>query len=133
VADLELDGGVRIRYQVDDWTDPWTQPQSVVLIHGFAECIEAWRAWVPLLGRRYRVLRYDQPGFGESSPVRGVDDLSTEGFVAAAGQTIVADGAGPIEKSSSRAGGDRARRARRFPLAAMTVSRPKRGTPAPPG
>ena len=73
---LQLTPETRIFYEVDDWTDPWTKPEAIVLIHGFAERTEAWRAWVPNLGRRYRVIRYDQPGFGLSSPVTSVSALS---------------------------------------------------------
>ncbi len=41
----------------------------MLLIHGFAETHEAWRAWVPHLARDYRVLRIDRRGFGKSDPM----------------------------------------------------------------
>ncbi len=53
----------------DDFTDPWTTPEVVVLLHGNAESGEAWRAWVPHLARRFRVIRPDQRGFGQSTPM----------------------------------------------------------------
>ena len=43
---LELSSDIRLYYEIDDWTDPWTRPETVVMIHGFTECTEAWRAWV---------------------------------------------------------------------------------------
>ena len=96
---------LHLNQQVDDWTDPWTAAESVLLIHGFAERIEAWRAWVPLLGRRYRVLRYDQPGFGDSSPVTSEDAFSTELFVDAAASTIERLGGGRAHVIGAKSGG----------------------------
>ncbi|HEY4351056.1 MAG TPA: alpha/beta hydrolase [Paraburkholderia sp.] len=51
----------------DDYTDSWREPDTVLLLHGIAERAETWRAWVPQLARRYRVLRPDLRGFGRSS------------------------------------------------------------------
>ena len=58
MAYLQLDPDTRLHYQLDTWADPWTAPESVVLIHGFTESTEAWRPWVPHLGRCFSVLRY---------------------------------------------------------------------------
>jgi pimeloyl-ACP methyl ester carboxylesterase len=66
---LEVEPGVRIRYLVDDFTDPWRGAETVLMVHGFAEGAEAWRAWVPYLARRYRVVRLDLRGFGGSTPM----------------------------------------------------------------
>jgi 3-oxoadipate enol-lactonase len=102
---LELTPKTRIFCEVDDWTDPWTQPESVVLIHGFAECTEAWRAWVPHLGRRYRVIRYDQAGFGRSSPVSADASFTTDGFVDAAACVIAQFGGGSAHVVGAKSGG----------------------------
>jgi 3-oxoadipate enol-lactonase len=56
-------------YQVDDFTDPWTRPESILLLHGNAESSAAWYAWVPQLARRFRVVRPDRRGFGQSTPM----------------------------------------------------------------
>ena len=56
----------RLFYTIDDHTDPWARADSVVFVHGFTESTEAWRAWVPHFSRHYRVVRYDQRGFGQS-------------------------------------------------------------------
>ena len=61
--------GAAICYRVDDYTSPWTTPDTVLLIHGLAESMDAWRAWVPHLAARYRVIRMDNRGFGSSSPM----------------------------------------------------------------
>src|SRR5205823_8970033 len=64
-----LPDGHRLYWRLDDFTDPWTSAPTVLLIHGFAESGETWRAWVPHLARDYRVLRIDRRGFGKSDPM----------------------------------------------------------------
>ena len=47
-ADFEM------HYLVDDFTDPWTKPETVLLLHGNAESSAAWYGWVPHLARHHR-------------------------------------------------------------------------------
>jgi 3-oxoadipate enol-lactonase len=75
---LELPPDLRLHYEIDDWADAWVRPQSVLLVHGFTENTTAWRGWVPHLARRYRVIRFDQRGFGRSGPVPREFGFSTE-------------------------------------------------------
>lgn len=56
-------------YQVDDFTDPWTQPETVLMLHGNAESSLSWYAWVPVLARHYRLVRPDMRGYGQSTPM----------------------------------------------------------------
>ena len=58
-----------MHYEVDDFTDPWRRPETVLLLHGNAESSAAWYGWVPRLARRYRVVRPDMRGFGASTPM----------------------------------------------------------------
>ena len=58
-----------MHYEVDDFTDPWHKPETVLLLHGNAESGAAWYGWVPSLARRYRVVRPDMRGFGASTPM----------------------------------------------------------------
>lgn len=62
-ADLEM------FYQVDDFTNPWDTRETVLLMHGNAENLDAWYAWIPHLARHYRVVRADMRGFGRSTPM----------------------------------------------------------------
>lgn len=64
---LTLKDGLGLFYCVDDFTDPWTKPPTVLLHHGNAKNHRLWYAWVPVLARHYRVVRFDARGFGESS------------------------------------------------------------------
>jgi 3-oxoadipate enol-lactonase len=66
---LNVTPAAEINYVADDFTDPWTQSETVLLVHGLAESVEAWRAWVPHLARHWRVIRIDQRGFGKSMPM----------------------------------------------------------------
>ena len=58
-----------MHYEVDDFTDPWRKPETVLLLHGNAESGAAWYGWVPHLSRHYRVVRPDMRGFGASTPM----------------------------------------------------------------
>ena len=49
--------------------------RTVVFIHGWALDKSVWDDQVPVFSKRYRVLRYDSPGFGKST---GVADESAE-------------------------------------------------------
>jgi 3-oxoadipate enol-lactonase len=58
-----------MHYEVDDFTDPWRKPETILMLHGNAESGLAWWAWVPALARQYRVVRPDMRGFGQSTPM----------------------------------------------------------------
>jgi 3-oxoadipate enol-lactonase len=58
-----------MHYEVDDFTDPWRTPETILMLHGNAESGLAWWGWVPTLARDYRVVRPDMRGFGQSTPM----------------------------------------------------------------
>ena len=66
---LHIPPSLDLHYQVDDYTDPWRTPGTILLLHGNAESSAAWYAWVPPLAQRYRVVRPDMRGFGASTPM----------------------------------------------------------------
>jgi len=78
---LDLPPDFKLFYKIDDHTDAWTSPETILFVHGFCENTEAWRAWVPHFSRRYRVIRYDQRGFGQTGPVPEGFEFTTELFV----------------------------------------------------
>ena len=96
MAKLKVSPDAEIFYTIDDFTDPWTQPETILLLHGNAESSAAWYAWVPQLARKYRVVRPDMRGHGASTPMprdfpwtldvlvedytRVMDDLGIERF-----------------------------------------------------
>ena len=58
-----------MHYEVDDFTDPWTRPETILLLHGNRESGASWYGWMPKLTRRLRVVRPDTRGFGQSTPM----------------------------------------------------------------
>lgn len=61
--------GCELHYGIDDFTDPWSNAPVIVLVHGFAESRLAWRAWIPRLSERFKVVSLDLRGFGRSTPM----------------------------------------------------------------
>jgi len=64
---IDLRPGLSIAYQNDCFAAPWLAPETVLLVHGNSESSRAWTQWVPYLAGRYRVIRIDMPGFGDST------------------------------------------------------------------
>ena len=64
---VQIDETLTLHYELDNFTDPWTTPETILLIHGVADTSKAWFAWIPHLARRYRILRPDLRGFGQST------------------------------------------------------------------
>ena len=70
----KIDDTLEMFYEDDNFSDPWRQPETVVLHHGNSKNTKLWYAWVPLLARQYRVVRLDARGFGRSTiPPEGYD------------------------------------------------------------
>lgn len=69
---LELHGD-RVAYQ-----DAGTGDQALLLIHGMAGSSETWRAVIPQLSKRYRVIAPDLLGHGQSAKPRS--DYSVGAF-----------------------------------------------------
>ncbi len=75
-----LPGNLLMHYDDDDFTDPWSRSETVILHHGNAKNARLWYAWVPLLARDFRVIRVDARGFGRSSVPAPGYAWSLEGF-----------------------------------------------------
>jgi pimeloyl-ACP methyl ester carboxylesterase len=54
-------------YELDDFTPPWKQSDSVWIQHGFGRNLRFWDHWVPLLAGQLRVFRRDMRGHGQSA------------------------------------------------------------------
>lgn len=80
----KMDDGVEINYRIDDFLDPWIEEKgkdTILMHHGFARSMKWWIQWVPALSRKYRVLRYDCRGCGESSIPPEASEWSAERFI----------------------------------------------------
>ena len=51
---LDLPPDLKLYYTIDDYTDPWAKPDTVLFVHGANENTDAWRPWMPHLSRYYR-------------------------------------------------------------------------------
>jgi 3-oxoadipate enol-lactonase len=58
-----------LNYEIDDFTDPWSENKSVAVVfhHGIGRNLNFWYRWVPVVARKYKVIRFDARGFGQSS------------------------------------------------------------------
>jgi pimeloyl-ACP methyl ester carboxylesterase len=77
--------GQKTHYKDECFTAPFEPPPETILIqHGFGRNSNSWYEWVPLLSGKYRVIRRDARGHGESSaPSRdtydwGIDTMLKE-------------------------------------------------------
>ena len=75
---LDVAHHAKLFYVIDNHTDPWTDSESVIFIHGFTESTPAWRSWVPHFSRNYRAVRFDQRGFGLSGSVDADFEYTTD-------------------------------------------------------
>lgn len=73
--------GLKLAYYVDDFTDPWSKPETVFLLHAAMGNSQRWFSWVPKLSRRYRVIRMDLRGHGQSSIPSPEQDFSLQHLV----------------------------------------------------
>ena len=44
--------GLQLAYQVDDFTDPWRKPDTLLLLHAAMGNSRRWFQWVPVLARK---------------------------------------------------------------------------------
>ena len=65
--DFAAADGLKLAYYVDDFTDPWRTPDTLLLLHAAMGSALRWFNWVPRLARRYRVMRLDLRGHGNSA------------------------------------------------------------------
>ena len=69
MATIQIASDLKMNYLVDDYTDPWRKPETILLLHGNSESSAVWFGWVPHLARHFRVVRPDMRGFGASTPM----------------------------------------------------------------
>src|SRR6185436_4360305 len=75
---VNVSDGLSIAYCIDDFTDPWTAPETVFLLHSAMSSSRRLYAMVPHFARRFRVVRVDLRGHGESEVPREDQPLTLE-------------------------------------------------------
>jgi pimeloyl-ACP methyl ester carboxylesterase len=66
---LRIAPDLDLHYRVDNFTEPWREPETILMLHGNAESGRVWYGWMPRLARHYRIVRPDMRGFGQSTPM----------------------------------------------------------------
>ncbi len=72
--------GLTLAYTIDDYTDPWSTSETLVMLHAAMGSSRRFYAWVPHLARHVRVVRLDLRGHGASA-IPGPDALTLERLV----------------------------------------------------
>lgn len=72
--------GLRLAYELDDYTDPWRPAETIILVHAAMGSSRRFYAWVPHLAGEFRVARVDLRGHG-ATEVPGPNQLSPERLV----------------------------------------------------
>ena len=73
--ELTASDGLKLRYAVDDFSDPWRPQETLILIHAGMGSSRRLYKWVPILSRHFRVVRPDMRGHGETQ-IPGPNQLS---------------------------------------------------------
>lgn len=97
--------GSEIAYYVDDFTDPWTTPETLMLLHAAMGNSRRWFRWVPRLARHFRVVRMDLRGHGSSQKPKPEEPFSLDQMVGDAGRLIEVLGCGAAHVVGNSAGG----------------------------
>lgn len=63
---FQASDGLTIAFALDDYTDPWTTADTLILIHAAMGSSKRFYAWVPRLARDFRVVRIDMRGHGQT-------------------------------------------------------------------
>ena len=66
---LKVSADLDLFYRDDNFTDPWTAPETILMLHGNSESGAVWYGWMPVLARHFRIVRPDMRGFGQSTPM----------------------------------------------------------------
>ena len=76
MANFTTSDGLKLAYYIDDFTNPWREAPTLLLLHAAMGSARRYFGWVPHLCRDYRVVRLDLRGHG-ASEVPGADTKLT--------------------------------------------------------
>ena len=63
---LNVPGG-KLVWSLTDLTPPWiAEPETILLHHGIGACQDIFAGWLPVLAGKFRILRFDMRGHGNS-------------------------------------------------------------------
>ena len=75
-GDLELPiekvNDIEMYYEITDFTNPWEEPNALVLVHGYISNTRFWFPQVPVFCREFKVITVDNRGYGRTTiPQKG--------------------------------------------------------------
>lgn len=73
--EMTASDGLKIKYAVEDFSDPWGPPETLILIHAAMGSSTRLYKWIPILSRHFRVVRPDMRGHG-GTQIPGPDQLT---------------------------------------------------------
>jgi pimeloyl-ACP methyl ester carboxylesterase len=97
--------GLNLAYYVDDFTDPWREAPTLLLLHAAMGSARRYYAWVPTLARHFRTVRLDLRGHGASEIPPDDRPPTLERLVADVGELLDHLGCGPVHVVGNSAGG----------------------------
>src|SRR5438477_10751632 len=80
-ATFAASDGLSLAYDIDDFTDPWKNAPTLLLLHAAMGSARRYFGWVPHLSRDYRVARLDLRGHGRSQIPRADQPLTLDRLV----------------------------------------------------
>lgn len=78
---VRVDDTLEMVYYIDDCTDPWKTPETIVMLPGCRKPRQVFYAWIPTLAREYRVIRPHYRGHWGSTPAPKDYPWTTESMV----------------------------------------------------
>jgi pimeloyl-ACP methyl ester carboxylesterase len=81
---IRASDGTELAVFVHDFIEPWVEDkdkETILMHHGSVNDSRVFNAMVPTMTRRYRVVRFDERGMGQSKMAPGTYKASTERFV----------------------------------------------------
>jgi pimeloyl-ACP methyl ester carboxylesterase len=96
--------GLELHYLMDDFTDPWRPPETLLLLHAAMGSSRRFYAWVPYLAREFRVVRLDMRGHGRSQ-IPKADQLNLDRLSQDAVDLLDHLGVDRVHLAGSSAGG----------------------------
>jgi len=97
--------GLKLAWYVHDFTDPWSKPDTMLLLHAAMGSSRRWYRWLPRLARRYRVVSMDLRGHGASDIPAESQPFSLDLLVSDALDVLDAAGAASAHVVGNSAGG----------------------------
>ena len=103
---VQRPGQPDLYYAEDDFPDPWLDALILILLHGYCRTSEFWYRWVPVLCRKFRVIRPDLRGLGRSPRQFDLNrDLTFDAYVEDLHAIVDSLGGGPVHLCGESFGG----------------------------